>query len=217
MLTLNLSPRPGQPLRLLALGAHSDDIEIGAGGTILRLLKEHRRVEVCWVAFCATPLRRQEAEDSAAAFLRPAAKRIIIVKDFRDGFFPFIGAEIKDYFEELKRQFTPDVVFTHFRSDRHQDHRTISDLTWNTFRNHLILEYEIPKYDGDAGQPNFFIPLSKTICQKKLKLLRQGFPSQRDNHWFTDETFRSLLRLRGIECNSPSGYAEAFHCRKVVI
>lgn len=217
MLNLDFLRPPGQPLRILALGAHSDDIEIGCGGTLLRWLHERDAVEVLWVVFSASPVRKREAEASAARFLRPARRRSVLVQDFRDGFFPFVGAEIKEFFEELKPLFRPDIVFTHHREDRHQDHRTVSDLTWNTFRDHLILEYEIPKYDGDLGRPNFFVPISKAHCRKKLTWLRQGFPSQADNDWFTDETFLGLMRLRGVECHSPSGYAEAFHCRKAIL
>lgn len=218
MLTFDLFRPTAQPLRVLALGAHSDDIEIGCGATLLRLLEEKKSaVEVSWVVFSASPERRLEAEASAGRFLRHARRRSVQVANFRDGFFPFVGAEIKEWFEDLKRRFQPDLIFTHRREDRHQDHRTISDLTWNTFRDHLILEYEIPKYDGDLGQPNFFVPISKAHCRKKLTWLRDGFPSQKPHRWFTDETFLGLMRLRGIECNSPSGYAEAFHCRKAVL
>jgi LmbE family N-acetylglucosaminyl deacetylase len=140
-----------------------------------------------------------------------------VLKEYRDGFFPFHGAQIKDDFEALKRECNPDLIFTHYRDDRHQDHRLISDLTWNTFRNHLILEYEIPKYDGDLGQPNFFVPLDEAVCARKAKHLLESFVSQRNKHWFDEQTFSAILRLRGMEANSPTRYAEAFYCRKAVL
>jgi LmbE family N-acetylglucosaminyl deacetylase len=149
--------------------------------------------------------------------LARARQKDVEVKSFRDGFFPFLGAQIKDHFEVLKREFSPDIVFTHFRDDRHQDHRLISDLTWNTFRNHLVLEYEIPKYDGDMGHPNFFVPLGESLCSRKVRILVDSFPSQRDKQWFDEQTFMAILRLRGIEANSPTSYAEAFYCRKIVL
>src|SRR5262249_30878033 len=140
-----------------------------------------------------------------------------VVNQYRDGFFPLFGAQIKGHFEALKREFDPDLVFTHYRNDRHQDHRMISDLTWNTFRDHLILEYEIPKYDGDLGQPNFFVPLAESICSRKVRLLVESFRSQRQKQWFDEETFSAILRLRGMEANSPTRFAEAFYCRKAVL
>lgn len=208
---------PNQPLRsVLLLGAHCDDIEIGCGGTILRLIREYPNLSVHWVVFSSDVEREREARKSASAFLEGAAKAEVIVKEFRISFFPYVATEIKGYFEDLKRTVQPDIVFTHGRSDLHQDHRTLAELTWNTFRNHLILEYEIAKYEGDLGHPNFFVPLSAEDCARKVKLLCDYFPSQSDKHWFTPETFYALLRLRGIECNSPNGYAEAFHCRKSI-
>ncbi len=210
--------KPGKtPLRVLCLGAHSDDIEIGCGGTLLSLLDNNHQVDVRWVVFSASEERSREAKASAAAFLAQAHEKVVALKNYRDGFFPFIGAAIKDEFEQLKEEFQPDVVFTHFRDDRHQDHRLISDLTWNTFRKHLILEYEIPKYDGDFGQPNVFVPLTDTICQRKIALLLACFASQREKPWFDEQTFRAVLRLRGMEANAPGRYAEAFYCRKFVL
>jgi len=217
MLNLNLQGTKQGRLKILCLGAHSDDIEIGCGGTILRMLQQYPNLDFFWVVLSASSQREKEARRSAARFLKRSRSRTIVTKDFRDGFFPYIGGEIKDYFEEIKGMFVPDLVFTHYGKDRHQDHRLICDLTWNTFRNHLILEYEIPKYDGDLGHPNFFVPLRESLCRRKLKLLHDGFPSQHDNHWFTNETFLSILRIRGIEANAPEKYAEAFHCRKIVI
>lgn len=207
-----------QPLRrALFLGAHCDDIEIGCGGTILKLLGLHRRMEVRWVVFSSDGVREQEARKSASLFLHGARRSEVVVRDFRNGFFPFIGADIKEFFEELKGDFQPDLIFTHYRDDRHQDHRTLSDLTWNTFRNHMILEYEIPKYDGDLGSPNLFVPLERAICERKIRHIRSAFSSQRDKHWFTEDTFRALLRIRGIECGAPGKYAEAFYCRKMAL
>ncbi len=202
---------------MLCLGAHSDDIEIGCGGTILRLQDENRETEISWVVFSSTPERAPEAQKSAQLFSKHARRKTVVVKEFRDGFFPFIGAEIKEYFEELKTVLSPDLIFTHYRKDLHQDHRIISDLTWNTFRNDLILEYEIPKYDGDLGRPNCFVQLDESICRKKIQYLLSAFQSQREKQWFDEETFRGIMRLRGIESNSPGGYAEGFYCRKLLI
>ncbi len=202
---------------MLCLGAHSDDIEIGCGGTILRLLAQRRNVEVKWVVFAASPERRLEAEKSAKMFLKEAVKKEIVVRDFKESFFPYIGSEIKACFEELKRRIRPDVVFTHFRDDLHQDHRLISELTWNTFRDHVILEYEIIKYDGGLGSPNTFVHLSEEVCTKKIQYLMENFQSQHSHQWFTEETFRAMLRLRGVESNAPTKFAEAFYARKLVL
>ncbi len=217
MFTLPLLNPVDAPLRVLCLGAHSDDIEIGCGGTVLSLLESNGQVDVRWVVFSASEERSREAQASAAAFLAQARQKNVTLKNYRDGFFPFLGAAVKDEFEALKLAFQPDVIFTHFRDDRHQDHRLISDLTWNTFRDHLILEYEIPKYDGDFGQPNVFVPLSDAICQRKIAILLECFASQRSKSWFDEQTFRAVLRLRGMEANSSSRYAEAFYCRKAVL
>lgn len=216
MLTLSSLQNSTTPLKILCLGSHSDDIEIGLGGTILRLLSSSRNREVVWVVFSSGNERDHEARKSAELFLEQAEKKEIIVNDFRDGFFPFDGARIKDFFESLKRV-APDLIFTHNRKDAHQDHRLISELTWNTFRDHLILEYEIPKYDGDLGQPNLFAPLEQEIYEKKARFLMQVFQTQRLKQWFNQETFLALMRLRGMECNAPSGYAEAFYCRKLIL
>jgi len=215
MLALEL-PSRSAPLKILCLGSHSDDIEIGCGGTILRLLSRDANLEVVWTVFSSTKEREQEARDSADLFLTQAKRREIIIEHFRDGFFPFDGSEIKNFFEGLKR-ISPDVIFTHTRKDAHQDHRLISELTRNTFRNHFILEYEIPKYDGDLGQPNFFVPLDQDIYEKKVHYIVNTFATQRGKRWFEKETFLALMRLRGMECVAPSGYAEAFYCHKVVV
>jgi LmbE family N-acetylglucosaminyl deacetylase len=201
---------------VLCLGAHADDIEIGCGGTLLKLIRDHEELNIWWVVFGARGTRLREARTSAKAFLAGAARSNIMVKQFRDGFFPFHGERIKEYFEEIKTAFRPDLVFTHYRDDRHQDHRLLSDLAWNTFREHFILEYEIPKYDGDLGIPNFFIPLDEELSQKKVEFVCRFFQTQSAKQWFSSETFLSLMRLRGIECASRTKYAEAFFCRKLV-
>ena len=180
------------------------------------MLSERRSIHVVWVVFASNSEREREARNSAACFLSSAAHKEIVVKHFRDGFFPFEGAQIKDYYEELKAT-APDLIFTHNRKDAHQDHRLIAELTWNTFRNHLILEYEIPKYDGDLGQPNFFVPLDREVYEKKVDYIMQAFETQRTKQWFGKDTFLALMRVRGMECVAASGYAEAFYCRKLVL
>ena len=200
--------------RILCLGAHSDDIEIGCGGTLLTLGQRHPGVEILWVVFSGEGARTREARQSAQRFLESFAVRKVVVKPFKGSFFPYQGVAIKKYFEELK-SFEPDLVFTHYRDDRHQDHRVLSDLAWNTFRDHAILEYEIPKYDGDLGIPNVFVPLDAEVVKTKTDLLCKAFQTQRNKHWFTEDTFLSLMRLRGIECAAQ--YAEAFHGRKLVL
>lgn len=213
---LNLSFNNKSKLKILCLGAHSDDIEIGCGGTILSLASR-MEVEVYWVVFSADRIRQREAKESASLFLQQAKERTVVVKNFKMSFFPFVGDQIKEFFEQLKQKCSPDLVFTHYRHDLHQDHQIVSNLTWNSFRNHLILEYEIPKYDGDLGVPNFFIPLDETIRKKKIEYILSSFKTQAGKHWFTESTFSSILRLRGIESNAPGGYAEAFYSRKIVL
>lgn len=202
---------------ILCLGAHPDDIEIGCGGTILKLTRERSDLVVWWVVFNADGQRRTEARTSARSFLSHAVREQVITKNFRNGFFPFAGGRIKEFFESLKARVAPDLIFTHYRHDRHQDHRTISDLTWNTFRDHFILEYEIPKYDGDLGQPNVFVPLEQEICREKARSIRRYFLSQSNKHWLSEDTFLGLMRLRGIECASETKYAEAFYGRKLTL
>jgi LmbE family N-acetylglucosaminyl deacetylase len=217
MNTIGIFPKNNDPFIILCLGAHSDDIEIGCGGTILRLLTEYNNIEVHWVVFGSSGIRNAEAFESANKFLVNSLKKNIIVESFKDGFFPYAGQEIKAFFETLKQTIRPDIIFTHYRHDLHQDHRLISELTWNTFRNHRILEYEIMKYDGDIGNPNFFVQLDDALCQQKVAHILESFKSQANHHWFSKEAFFALLRLRGIECNATEHYAEGFYCRKIVI
>jgi LmbE family N-acetylglucosaminyl deacetylase len=215
MLKLSLGSS-GAPLRILCLGAHSDDIEIGCGGTLLRILSERKNVHVDWVVFSANRVRKTEATNSAKLFLKRAKSKRVTVHSYRDGFFPYQGAKIKMVFEGLKKT-TPDLIFTHYRDDLHQDHRQINQLTWNTFRNHMILEYEIPKYDGDLGTPNVFVSIDESLSKAKAALLDQAFRTQRQKHWFTEGTFLALMRIRGVEACSPTRYAEAFYGRKVTL
>ncbi len=202
---------------VLCLGAHSDDIEIGCGGSILRLTEEYPDLTFSWIVFSGNGPRQEEALRSAHLFLAQACEKNIVVKEFRDGYFPYQGAEIKDFFETLKRQIAPDLIFTHYRHDLHQDHRLINELTWNTWRDHMILEYEVPKYDGDLGTPNFYIPLQRRICQKKNDFLCDVFKTQEVKPWFTGDTFWALPQLRGIESRAPESLAEAFYARKVIL
>ena len=217
MLELIPAFRAKSTLSILCLGAHSDDIEIGCGGTILRLLQACKQCDVTWVVFSAKAQRRREALSSAKRFLKGARASTFITKSFKESFFPYRGEAIKSCFEELKLRLKPDLIFTHYRHDLHQDHRVICELTWNTFRSHQILEYEIPKYDGDLGQPNVFVPLTQAECKEKVKGLMDEFSTQRSKQWFTEDTFYALLRLRGIESNAPDKYAEAFYSRKIIL
>jgi LmbE family N-acetylglucosaminyl deacetylase len=198
------------------LGAHSDDIEIGCGGTILRIAAEIPGLVVRWIVFSGDQRRGNEARNSAAAILEHVPQKQIDVLGFRDGYFPSQSADIKDYFENVKRDLDPSLILTHWQNDAHQDHRLLAELTFNTFRNHLVLEYEIPKYDGDLGNPNFFVPLTRTQLQQKIDTISHHFVSQRGRNWFDDETFVAMARLRGIGCNAPEGVAEAFYVRKIV-
>ena len=217
MIDLKLGGKKDVPKVFLFIGAHCDDIEIGCGGTILRLIREFPRATVHWVVCSSSETRAAEAKRSADLFLANVSHKAVTIKDFRNGYFPYVGAQIKDYFEELKKTVKPDVIFTHYGLDNHQDHRVLSELTWNTFRDHFILEYEIPKYDGGLGSPNVFFPLPPDECRKKADILLECFASEHSKHWFTKDTFMGLMRLRGIECNAPSGYAEAFYCRKAIL
>jgi LmbE family N-acetylglucosaminyl deacetylase len=206
---------PGDRLSVLCLGAHSDDIEIGIGATLLGLIARGVRLDVLWCVLSGADEREREARSSAAEFLSEAASARVEVMSFRDGFFPEQGEPIKSWFEALKMRVDPDLILTHRRDDAHQDHREVSRLTWNTFRDHCILEYEIPKWDGDIGQPNVYVPVSAAVLQRKIDLLMLYFGSQRSKQWFDEETFRGLARLRGMECRAPERYAEAFFGRKL--
>lgn len=217
MIKLQFSGENDRALTILCLGSHSDDIEIGCGGTILRLLAEYPSCVIHWVVFSAIGVRKAEAERGAELFAGSNHHDRVVLKEFRDGFMPFVGAEVKEVFEDLKRTIKPDIIFTHRRNDAHQDHRLISELTRNTFRDHFILEYEIPKYDGDMGQPTVFVPLETDTSQTKVRNLMEAFQSQRTKRWFEESTFFALMRLRGMECNAPSGYAEAFYSHKMML
>ncbi|MCW5652277.1 PIG-L deacetylase family protein [Hydrogenophaga sp.] len=216
MLTVDLGATGARPPRLLFIGAHCDDIEIGCGGTVIELLRRYPDASVHWVVLSSGAQRRQEASRAAQALLRGVRDKVVSIQDFRGSYFPSEQPAIKDYFETLKA-FQPDVVFTHFRDDLHQDHRITGELTWNTFRDHLILEYEIPKFDGGLGSPSVFVPISQAARKRKVDLLMRTFKTQLGRSWFTRETFDAIMRLRGIECNAPSGYAEAFYSRKLVL
>jgi len=216
MLELSLLKKGSEPSRVLCLGAHSDDIEIGCGGTILSLKQSLPSLQFYWIVFSAAESRREEAARAAELFTA-GCKHEVMFAGFRDGFLPYEGGQVKDYFESLKQKISPDLIFTHWQGDAHQDHRLLSELAWNTFRDHLILEYEIPKYDGDLGRPNCLVPLAKSVCEQKVDYLFEAFTSQRDKRWFDRETFLGLMRIRGMEANSESGYAEAFFGRKLVV
>jgi LmbE family N-acetylglucosaminyl deacetylase len=214
MLQLSALPGDAAPHRVLVLGAHADDIEIGCGATMLALQQAHP-LDVSWVVLSAHDEREGEARESAEAFLAGAERASVECHRFRDGYLPYVGGEVKDVFEELKGRVEPDLILTHSRDDLHQDHRLVCELTWNTWRDHLILEYEIPKYDGDLGRPNLFVPVSEELAHEKTRLLATAFGSQREKHWFDEELFLGLMRLRGMEAHAASGYAEAFTSRKV--
>jgi LmbE family N-acetylglucosaminyl deacetylase len=211
MLKMNLS----EFKQVLFIGAHSDDIEIGCGGTILQILGRQPKIECIWCVFSCANKRKTEAKRSAGDFLKNNIIKRIYRGNYQESYFTSQWGVIKNRLEEMKSEFNPDLIFTHYRYDRHQDHAILSDLTWNTFRNHLILEYEVPKYDGDLGHPNVFVKLDTDVCHKKVQQILQNFPSQRNKHWFTEDAFLSLMRIRGIECGSA--YAEAFFCRKIVL
>jgi len=217
MVGLSLGPRPRGGLELLCLGAHSDDLELGCGGTVLRLLSEEPVRRITWVVLSGNRERAREARRAAARVLGRHPRAEIVQESFRDGFFPYVAVGIKEFFEQLKRKVAPDLIFTHYREDRHQDHRLVSDLTYNTFRDHLILEYEILKIDGDLGRPNVYVPLTGALVRKKVTILESCFGTQRDRRWFSEDAFRGLMRIRGVEAGAPDGYAEAFFGRKLVL
>lgn len=215
MLPLQIPDLGGRPLRLLCLGAHSDDLEIGCGATVARLLAGTEPVEVRWEVLSATGRRADEARASAEHLLRRAKSSKVRVSAFRDGYFPAQWEEIKEFFETLEGEPSPDLVFTHFRADRHQDHRVVSDLTWNSFRDHVVLEYEVPKFDGDLGSPNVFVALDRVEATSKVEAILEVFLSQRDKPWLDVDCLLGLMRLRGMECRAPGGFAEAFYARKL--
>jgi LmbE family N-acetylglucosaminyl deacetylase len=217
VLTLSFGEGVPRPTRVLVIGAHADDIEIGCGGTVLRLVEAYPDLEWCWVVLSAEGERGHEAMVSACEFIPRPDKRAIIVKTFRDGFLPYTGGAVKEFFEELATTVSPDLILSHSRNDLHQDHRLIAELTWNTFRDHLILEYEIPKYDGDMGAPNVFVQLTRAISRRKVEAILRNFPSQRSRQWFDEDVFLGLLRLRGMQARAAEGYAEAFYGYKLVI
>jgi LmbE family N-acetylglucosaminyl deacetylase len=203
------------PKTILLLGAHCDDIEIGCAATVLYLIDNFPDAHFEWIVFSSSPARAQEATRSANRLLASAISKNVLIENFRNGYFPYVGEQIKDYFESLKTRISPDLILTHHLADRHQDHRTLAELTWNTFRDHFIMEYEIPKYDGGLGTPNCFIPVSQKGAGTKISTLMDCFVTEATKSWFTPDTFEAMLRLRGVECNSPTGLAEAYYCRKI--
>lgn len=215
MSLLPLVPRiVGRPLRLLAIGAHADDIEIGCGATLLRLLADHPGAELRYVVFSSTPERELEARGAAGEL----GASSIEIHRFTDGYLPYAEpAKLKDTMAALRRDCEPDIVFTHRRDDRHQDHAQVAELTWNSFRDHVVLEYEIPKYEGDLGQPNVYVPVPETMVRKKIDIVLRHYATQTGKTWFRAETFEAVMRLRAIECNSQTGWAEAFYGRKLVL
>ena len=216
MMGLRLPKMGSEHVRVLCLGAHSDDIEIGCGGTLLQLKQRYKNLVFYWVVFSASGVRSKEASKGAELFAGGSEKHTIL-KEIRDGFLPYTGGAVKEVFEELKGHVNPDIIFTHWQEDAHQDHRLVSELTWQTFRDHLILEYEIPKYDGDMGRPNLYVSLDAPLQECKVNHLFEAFESQRSKSWFDRETFLGLMRLRGMESNSASGYAEGFYVRKIIL
>ncbi len=217
MLNVTFSQNNKEGLQLLLLGAHCDDIEIGCGGTLLKLIDHFQIKQAIWVTFTSNKTRKKEAVSSAKAFLKPIKNIDIKIHNYKDGYLPSVWGDVKNEFEETKKRYTPDIIFTHYRNDLHQDHRIINELTWNTFRNHTIFEYEIPKYDGDLGNPNFYVMLDKNQVRKKNEIILHNFESQRDKQWHDDKLFSSVMRIRGLECAAKSKYAEAFYTRKMVI
>lgn len=217
MMRLQIQTRPGEPFRLLCIGAHSDDLEIGCGSTILTWLTSMPAVEITWVVLSARAERSVEARNSVDALLQHVTRSRIVLGEFHDGFMPAQYREIKEFFEGLKQGYEPDIILTHWLQDRHQDHRLAAELTWNTWRNHLILEYEIAKYEGDLAQPNAYMPVSEHLARSKVMHLERHFASQRSKGWFLADNFYALMRLRGLECRAASGFAEAFHARKLVL
>ena len=214
---LRLGAGPDGPRAFLFVGAHADDIEIGCGATVRKLVARYPDADYWWVVLTSDLTRAQEAQRAAESFLSGAGRTTIEIADFRDGYLPFVGAEVKDHFEELKTRCSPDVIFAPYHRDAHQDHRLAAELTWNTFRDHVILEYEVPKYDGDLGAPNVFVAVDEGEVGEKIRRILEHFPSQQSRSWFDETTFRALMRLRGVESNAATGSAEAFYARKLVV
>jgi LmbE family N-acetylglucosaminyl deacetylase len=214
---LRFAARTDRPPTILFLGAHCDDIEIGCGGTILRLRESMPEAEIRWLIFASNEVRRREAMESADQFLGGRSRDSIRIESFRDGYLPYSGGQVKDVFEDVKRDVSPDLIFTHHRHDLHQDHRLVNELTWNTWRNHMILEYEVPKYDGDLGQPNVFVAVSPEQVERKIKIVLEVFSTQTSKNWLDADTLRAILRLRGVESNTPERYAEAFYAPKLLL
>jgi LmbE family N-acetylglucosaminyl deacetylase len=212
MLPLRLSPLAGAPLSVLAIGAHPDDIEIGAGGLLLALSES--RPQVRYVVLTGTDDRRQEARHAATSFL-PSADVTVSLHDLPEGRLPAVWGTLKDLLEDLARSFTPDLIIAPSTDDAHQDHRTIAQLVPTVFRDQLYLEYEVPKWDGDIGRPTVYFPMTEEVAQRKLELLHKCYPSQRNRDWWDDEMFLGMARIRGMECRAR--YAEAFYCRKSII
>ncbi len=217
MLDLLLNVSPERAPRVLCIGAHCDDIEIGCGGTLVALCRRHPGVMIDWVVLSGTERRRNETRHAQKLLLAPANRGALRFGDFPDGRFPDVYGPIKEFSESLKAEPAPDLILCHERADRHQDHRIVNEMVWNTFRDHTVLEYEIPKWDGGLGQPNLYVALTEADCESKVNTLLGAYPSQSGAHWFTRDTFLSLARLRGLECRSASRYAEAFHARKLVL
>ncbi|WP_441000167.1 PIG-L deacetylase family protein [Fodinibius sp. SL11] len=217
MISAKFSTPNKEGLKMLFLGAHCDDIEIGCGGTVLHMIENYKIDHIKWVVFTSNEVRKKEAESSAKEFLKSVKNADVDVYDYQDGFLPSVWSEIKVRFEDLKKEIEPDIIFTHYRNDLHQDHRTLNELTWNTFRNHLIFEYEIPKYDGDIGNPNLFVPLNEDQIKQRNEIITSCFKSQQNKQWLDDSLLTSMPRIRGIECASKGKYAEAFYSRKLTI
>ncbi len=217
MITFSFANNSNEGIQLLLLGAHCDDIEIGCGGTLLKLMDHYKVRHIQWVVFASNPERKKEALKSAEAFTAPIEDKKIQIHDYKDGFLPSVWDKVKREFEVIKSNFAPDIILTHYRDDLHQDHRVINELTWNTFRNHLIFEYEIPKYDGDLGNPNVFVPLEAEHLERKKNILLTTFRSQLDKQWFDETLIRAIPRIRGVQCASDSNYAEAFYSRKMLL
>jgi LmbE family N-acetylglucosaminyl deacetylase len=216
MIALQVGAAGGR-LSVLCLGAHSDDIEIGAGATLLTWIEQGLELDVLWCVLSGAKERHEEALNSAHDFLMGASKACVEVLEFKDGLLLAQAAEVKAWFESLKLRWQPDIILTHTRDDAHQDHREVRRHTWNTFRDNLILEYEVPKWDGDLGQPNLYVPIAASVLERKIELLMAHFGTQRSKHWFDAETFRGFARLRGVECRARERYAEAFFARKITL